>query len=316
MIPIRSIVVLLLLAGVAAPVRSTGTGGPGPELIAVVHTMPDDPDGPLSRPRGIAIGWEGQIYVADSGNDRVVVLDSLGGFVSQIGFAGSGDGRFVDPSDVAVEGLHLFVLDEGNERIQVFDRYEVFSQVILSREGGGIGIPLRMAADPFGRIYVSDREEDLIRVFRSFTREEEMRVGGYGSRSGQFRHPSDIDIDRERRIYVADTDNDRVQIFDPLGGFLRSIGKESPSPEGSLRAPAAVAVDRRGGVLVADTGNDRIAFFDSEGAFVGEFDGRKYGLALRGPEDVAVTDHGLIYISDTGNDRLLILREQPSDDKR
>ena len=67
----------------------------------------------------LSVGLGGRVYVADSGNHRVVVFDTSGTVLSRIGFAGSAPGRFVEPTDVsAAEGLHLYVLDEGNERIQ------------------------------------------------------------------------------------------------------------------------------------------------------------------------------------------------------
>jgi len=260
----------------------------------------------LSFPIGLSLGYGELLYVADSGNNRVVVFDSSGVVRSRIGFAGSEEGRFLEPTDVAAgEGLHIYVLDWGNERIQVFDRYGQFSEVILSRDQETIGVPAGLEADLFGRVYVADAEEDLVRVFRSFTGEEEFDVGGYGTEPGRFRHPADIAVDRERRIYVADRDNNRVQVFDSLGSFLYQFGSEKGA--GRLSAPTGIAVDRFGSVFVADTGNRRVAVYRA-GKLQGEVLLAPDGTALEAPRGVAVGEGNRLYISDAESNRVHVYR--------
>jgi len=275
-------------------------------------TVGGEGEGQLSSPAGLALGFDGNVYVADEGNNRVVVFDSTGKFVSRIGTAGSVEGRFLSPVDLATEGLHLYVLDEGNERIQLFDRFEVFSDVIFSREAGDIGIPSALAVDPFGRIYISDAEEDLVRIFRSFSGEEEMVLGGYGVEEGRFRQPAGIAIDRERMIFICDRDNDRVQVFGPLGGYHSIIGLVDENS--LLSRPEGVAVGLDGIVYVADTGNGRIACFARHGEYLGEIAAIPTGEKLLAPVDVIVSPSGILYISDRGSDRIHIFRcGRPSD---
>ncbi len=263
-------------------------------------------EGALSSPAGVTVGFGGKVYVADEGNNRVVVFDSAGAYVSRIGFAGSSQGRFLDPVDVAVEGRFLYVLEDGNERVQVFDRYEVSQGIILSRDEGDVDIPVAMAVDRFGRIYLSDIEVDQVRIFRSYTGDAEMILGGYGVDEGRFRYPAGIDVDRERKIYVCDRDNARVQVFDPLGGFLEVIG--DAAGDGRLVRPAAVAVDLNGRLYVADIDRNAVIVYAPGGEFAGVIDRFSDGSPLRAPSGVAVGDTGLLYISDTGNDRLVIFR--------
>ena len=274
------------------------------------HVVTFDP-GPanearLSSPMGLAVGWDGRIYVADSGNNRVVVFDSTGVFLSHIGFAGSGPGRFINPVDVATEGLHLYVLDEGNERVQIFDRFEVFSEILLARERDEMGVTSAIAVDLFGKLYLSDVEADLVRVYQSLTKIQDAEIGGFGSDEGRFRAPMGIAVDRDRRIYVCDRENNRVQVFDPLGGFLATVGDRGG--EGALNDPQAIAVDREGTLFVADTGNNRIVVFRRGGHFAEELRGPPGGPRFVTPQGVAVAGTNTLILSDTGNDRVHLFR--------
>lgn len=63
----------------------------------------------------------GDIYVVDSGNNRVQRFDRDGRFVSEFGSAGRGDGQFDRPYGIAIDkDGYVFVADSGNKRIQKF----------------------------------------------------------------------------------------------------------------------------------------------------------------------------------------------------
>ena len=86
-------------------------------------TGPGSEAGELDTPRGLAIGPDGSLYIADSGNDRVQVLDLRSQQVrSIIGRHGTAPGEFDDPRAVSVDSTGcLYVLDFGNKRVQKFD---------------------------------------------------------------------------------------------------------------------------------------------------------------------------------------------------
>lgn len=306
---IRHAALLFLTAGIA----SAEAIELHPDWIAVVGPQWADGAEPLRSPRGIGVSLYGRVFVADLENHRVVALDSLGGNGIEIGYAGSGDGRFVDPADVATEGRHLYVLDAGNERIQIFNRHDVFSEVLLSREEGTIGIPSRLAADLFGRLYISDIEEDVVRVFRSYTGEEELRIGGYGNEDGLFVSPGEIAVDRDRNIYVCDRGNARVQKFDPLGGWLMTTSTDGP---GELLDPSAIAVDRRGRLYVADSQQGRVVLFERDGSYQGEIRAGPDGASLTDLQGLAFGPTGILYLVESGKNRILLFRPPPDLDVR
>ncbi|MCK6628830.1 MAG: PA14 domain-containing protein [Anaerolineae bacterium] len=74
---------------------------------------------PLNQPRGIAVGPNGQVYVTDTGNNRLLVLDQAGNLIAEIE---GGAEPFGELSDVAVDSSgRVYVLDVGRERLNVFD---------------------------------------------------------------------------------------------------------------------------------------------------------------------------------------------------
>ena len=59
--------------------------------------------GDLNAPDGIAIDRAGNVYVADTDNDRVQKFDSNGEFITQFGGTGAGPGQFLSPETIAVD---------------------------------------------------------------------------------------------------------------------------------------------------------------------------------------------------------------------
>jgi len=77
--------------------------------------------GAFFGPRGIDIGPDGNVYVTDTGNNRVQVFDAQGKFLRVFGSAGDGSGQLKEPVGIAVgaDG-EVYVADTWNHRIQVF----------------------------------------------------------------------------------------------------------------------------------------------------------------------------------------------------
>jgi hypothetical protein len=75
------------------------------------------------------------IYIADSGNNRVVVFDFKGKFVKTIGRMGQGPGEFAKPTGLEIfKDSHLAVADFNNRRIQIFDKDGNFVRAVNSKE--------------------------------------------------------------------------------------------------------------------------------------------------------------------------------------
>jgi tripartite motif-containing protein 71 len=79
-------------------------------------------DGQFNYPQNIAIDANGNLYVADTGNNRIEKFDTNGVYLSQFGSFGSGNGQFNYPVGLAFDlHGHVYVSDVANNRIQKFD---------------------------------------------------------------------------------------------------------------------------------------------------------------------------------------------------
>lgn len=79
------------------------------------------------------------------------------------------------------------------------------------REEGQFCRPWGHCCDKMGRIYVADRSNNRIQVFKE-TGEFSHTFGSYGTGPGQFDRPAGICIDPQDRVIVVDKDNHRVQV--------------------------------------------------------------------------------------------------------
>ncbi|XP_055619391.1 RING finger protein nhl-1 isoform X2 [Toxorhynchites rutilus septentrionalis] len=264
--------------------------------------------GSFTWPRGIAVGPDNSIVVADSSNHRVQVFDSNGIFVKEFGQYGNGDGEFDCLAGVAVNRIGQFIIaDRYNHRIQVLDPSGRFLRSFGSQgtADGKFNYPWGITTDALGFIYVCDKENHRIQVFQS----DGTFIGKFGSggkEEGQLEHPHYIAVSNTNRVIVSDSNNHRIQIFDVNGRVLTAFGGEG-SDEGQFKFPRGVAVDDQGYICVADSGNNRIQIFHPDGSFLRAFGSWGSGDAeFKGLEGVAIMSNGNILVCDRENHRVQV----------
>ena len=234
---------------------------------------------------------------------------------SVLGMAGSAPGQLNRPLGLAVssDGT-IYVAEESNNRISVFDNSGEFSSVMGQVEAGSLLTrPNAVALGPDGNIYVADTWNYQVKVMSP---EGEVinqwgEPGEYGLAAKTdpvygFWGPRDIVVDQAGRVYVADTGNKRVRVYSSDGVFIRDIGSGGSNP-GQLDEPAGLALHPDGRLFVADYWNRRISVFASDGEFRYSFPVRAwYDEQGNRPYLAVDAQRDMIYVTDPDAGRVLV----------
>ncbi len=253
-------------------------------------------EGEFQYPTGIAIGAGGNIYVADTGNDRIQVFSSTGTYVTRWGGSGTGNGQFRGPRGIAVAANgNVYVADGSNDRIEVFNS----SGTYITQWGStGIGNgqfhgPSWVAVGEGGAVYVVD--SDRIQVFTG-DGAYVFQWGGYGFGNGQFAIPSGVAAAASGNVLVADRQNNRIQVFTSTGAYVA---------QWSTRSPTGVAFDSDGNIFVTNYDLSQVQEFTGSGGFITQWG--MYGSGsgqFKYPTGVAVDVSGSVYVADSNNNRI------------
>jgi len=188
----------------------------------------------LEDARSVRASTLGNLFVVETGKNRILKLNHEGVRRDSIGRLGSGDYQFDTP--VAIDPtneLKIYVADRDNRRIQVFDRrLQYLSTVGLPRRAG-LGSsyrPVLISADPIGRFYFYDDERNVVYRFDS--------NGQYDldfdlfSEEERIRPVSMAVIDEE--LWVAGRRGELLHRFSSGGSYLGFI--YTPEPVTSIRS--------------------------------------------------------------------------------
>lgn len=272
----------------------------------------------FSQPRGVAVDAAGNVYIADTGNNRVrkvtaatKIVDTIAGAAAS-GFAGDGGpataGRLNGPRCLAVDGLGtLYVADTGNHAIRKIDVTGAISTV---------------AGAFVNALGVLTRGDDV----------------GNSALHARLNGPACVAVDSTGTLYIADTGNNVVRSVNTDGtsaivagtlGVSGSIGDGGPAIEARLNGPEGVAVSSNLRYLyISEVGNDVVRRVDLTtgiidtiaGTFGNTGDGGvtaapvppatatftiSSGAQMENPIGLATDANGNIFIADSTNNRLL-----------
>ncbi len=246
--------------------------------------------GSFRSPRGVAVGPDGRIYVADTGNQRVVVLSSKGKVLKTFGKAGEARGQFVEPFalDVAPDGT-LWVLDAVRQVVLHFSAQGEFLGEVTPTSPWYRPRGLHVALD--GTLYVADTGG--VRITQIAPNGTLIRqIGGPKGPVGPGQ-PTDVAVAADNMLYVAEAMAGLVWHLDASG---RPLGRWLIPASNTIDAPH-LALLPDGRVAVTNPTGGTVRVYTADGSPVGEFGGA--GI-LRLPVGIAaVKDGAQVVVSDS-----------------
>ncbi|SKB07553.1 NHL repeat-containing protein [Aeromicrobium choanae] len=275
------VVALAGLVFVAAPaqaadeatyVKSFGTSGPGRVDYAW----------------DVAVGPDGNVYVADSNNSRVQVFTQDGEFVRTI------EGNMGNPVGIDVDDEGAVYVTSTDGTITKFEADDTFVfQVSAHASYYGYGIAVD---DASGLIYVSDPHNH--RVVKLAADGSYLGTwGGPGSGPGQFYNVYGIAVDDDGVVYLPDFGNNRVQKFTSDGDFISEV---TVPGGGSFMNPIKVDVDSEGRIAVSDYSRPGATVLTAEGDLVASW--RSHGIEANegyyGAAGIAFGADGSVFTTD------------------
>lgn len=231
----------------------------------------------------IVVGPDGLIYVADTWNHRVMVLDAEGNLVRELGRAGEvtdtnnstdptvSPGLFYGPRGIAIADGEIFVTDTGNERVQVFASDGTFLRAFggTGSEAGQLLEPVGIAIGPDGLVYVADTGNQRISVFQlDGTPVSQIPVPEW---AGQFGQQSFMRFGPDGLLYITSPGNGYVLVWN--GAAFTQVA------QGVVGSPVGITFTSDGELLVTDTAASKVGetavmlpdgFAEGSGTPVGE----------------------------------------------
>ncbi|MFO7605240.1 MAG: 6-bladed beta-propeller [Desulfurivibrionaceae bacterium] len=264
-------------------------------------------------PQAIDLDSDDNVYVS-SDSSRLLAFDRDGNFLYQLGLSyhqsnlcSNGDGKFCGIRDIFVddESSRMYVVDGGNNRIQVFDLDGnfLFKWGGQGTADGQFSNPSAVAVDQGGQVYVAD-QSNRIQVF-DLDGNFLFKWGGSGSGAGQFTKPMDITIEEETGyIYVSESfKNCRVQVFDRNGNFLFTWGSFGVGSPGHFYFADGIAADSKGNVYVGEKFSNDIQAFDRNGNYITRFKFHTYGNSMG---KIAIDSRNRVFAVDGYYSRVLV----------
>ncbi len=267
----------------------------------------------LDQPSDIAVSDNGQLYILDGSQHRVVVLSSEGKRLFTFGKQGSGTGELNLPMAISVVADRVFIADTGNHRIAVFELHGWFIKNIPLHNS----LPSAELPEPVGLavkdniITWSDRKNHSVCQTDLFTKSTVLCWGKRGEKESEFQFPFHIAADRDNYLHVVDVLNGQVQAFNRKGQLYLQISRFGVGA-GELYRPNGIAFADDGRMFVSDSYLGNVSIFIN-GRFSGflSIDGK---TAMQFSAPVGLTwKNDRLYVVDALKNRVEVIKLNAED---
>lgn len=245
-----------------------------------------------------------RLYIADTGNNRLVSFDSEFNFISE--FDAGGELKY--PMSIVRNSKEQFFVIGGAEKNGLFlidISKKIFKQFELrdvpSRENPMLAG--KLAIDKNDNLYITDKANGRILAVDSngrFLREIKLE--------NKFIDFSDVHVDANGNIYSLSTLEGKIYLFNNKGELISSFGKRGNGLQ-EFEFPVSIAVGQNDFIYVLDRHKGGVLTFKKDGVF--QFGFLKSGWSqgeLYEPYHIFADMENKIYIIDRGNNRIQIFQ--------
>jgi sugar lactone lactonase YvrE len=292
----------------------------------------------LSDPQGVAVDLSGNVYIADSANNRIRMVAPTGVIATiagngVVGYNGDGgaatNARLNYPVAVAVDsGGNFYVSDSDNNVVR---RVDVLSGIITTVAGSGtpgylgdggpatsaeLNQPGGIAVDAAGNLYIADTMNNSVRVVNASS-------GNIGS-INLLNKPTGVAVDSNSDLYIANDGGATILRLAAAQGSVITVagngthgysGDAGLATSAELYQPWGVTVDAGGNFFIADWFSNRVRKVTASTGIITTVagtgtpgysgdNGEATSAKIYNPVGVAVDANGNLYIADVGNNRI------------
>ena len=262
-----AVMAVTLMAGVVPGIASADTG----TTPALLRTL-GGPSHADMYPSGLEVAPNGDLVVANTGDNSVIRYTSAGTELWRIGTHGSGTNQFLNPRDVAVDSQgRVYVADTRNSRIVVLGANGSWLTTFNGPTGDKISWPMGLTITD-DVVYVADAGKKKARAFDLNGTQLNVWTG-----TGACNFPDlrDVDADSAGNVYIANYKQNNIAVMAPNGTCIRTFGTNGTAAN-QFKTPYGVRVanDPVTGqelVYVADGNNNAVKVWTKTGTFVDAF---------------------------------------------
>ena len=197
----------------------------------------------LSNPQGVAVDSKGNVYIADSADNAIKEWNAVTKAVTPLVSSG-----ISYPADVAVDAQgNVYFSDYGHNAIKEWTAATGLVNTLVST---GLNAPRGVAVDALGNVYFADSKNNAIKKWIAGSSPQVVTLVSSGLNT-----PSGVAVDGDGNVYIADTSNNAIKEWNPLNSAVATLVSSG------LKGPTGVAVDGQGNVYIANTNANAISKF-------------------------------------------------------